>query len=83
MVFEVSFFFLRFHEALLKYGVNKVDMFQTNDLAEKKDIAAVVNTICALGRAVGWGRGGKAEKEEEKILKALCLPNIYFLPDLF
>ena len=37
---------------MLKYGVSKVDIFQTNDLSEKKDIANVVNTIWALGRVV-------------------------------
>ena len=42
----------RFHEAIEKYGVAKGDIFQTNDLWEKKDIANVVNTLCALGRAV-------------------------------
>ena len=44
----------KFHEALIKYGVSKVDIFQTNDLSEKKDIANVVNTLCALGRAVSF-----------------------------
>ena len=42
----------RFQAALVKYGVKKVDIFQTNDLSEKKDIANVTNTIYALGRAV-------------------------------
>jgi hypothetical protein len=42
----------RFQEALAKYGVEKVDIFQTNDLFEKKDLANVTNTIFALGRAV-------------------------------
>jgi hypothetical protein len=32
--------------------VDKEDIFQTNDLFEKKDTAAVTNTIYALGRAV-------------------------------
>ena len=36
----------------MKYGVGKEDLFQTNDLSEKKDFASVVNTLCALGRAV-------------------------------
>ena len=43
----------RFHEALIKYGVEKHELFQTNDLSEKKDIANVTNTLFALGRAVG------------------------------
>lgn len=42
----------KFHRALAKYGVDKVDIFQTNDLSEKKDIANVTNTLFALGRAV-------------------------------
>ena len=42
----------RFHEALIKYGVDKVDIFQTNDLAEKRDMGSVTNTMFALGRAV-------------------------------
>ena len=41
-----------FQEALVKYGVEKVDIFQTNDLFEKKDMANVTNTIFMLGRAV-------------------------------
>ena len=51
-----------FQEALVKYGVEKVDIFQTNDLFEKKDMANVTNTIFALGRAVShlclefWGQ---------------------------
>ena len=50
----------KFHEALIKYGVSKVDIFQTNDLSEKKDIANVVNTLCALGRAVSiWEHLGE------------------------
>ncbi|KAF5285032.1 hypothetical protein FQR65_LT02344 [Abscondita terminalis] len=39
-----------FQDALKKYGVNDVDVFQTVDLYEKKDIAQVTNTIFALGR---------------------------------
>lgn len=40
-----------FQAALKAYGVNDVDVFQTVDLWEKKDIAQVTNTIFALGRA--------------------------------
>ena len=43
---------LRFQAALVEYGVNKDDIFQTNDLSEKKDVANVTNTLYALGRAV-------------------------------
>ncbi|KAF2902791.1 hypothetical protein ILUMI_03399 [Ignelater luminosus] len=39
-----------FQDALKKYGVNDVDVFQTVDLYEKKDIAQVTNTVFALGR---------------------------------
>ena len=42
----------KFQNALMEYGVAKEDLFQTNDLSEKKDFASVVNTLCALGRAV-------------------------------
>ncbi len=36
----------------MTYGVSKVDIFQTNDLWEKKDMANVTNTLCALARVV-------------------------------
>lgn len=41
-----------FQKALKEYGVADVDVFQTVDLWEKKDISNVTNTIFALGRAV-------------------------------
>lgn len=34
------------------YGVADIDVFQTVDLYEKKDIAQVVSTLFALGREV-------------------------------
>jgi hypothetical protein len=34
------------------YGVLDIDVFQTVDLWEKKDIAQVVSTLYALGREV-------------------------------
>ncbi|XP_037945545.1 muscle-specific protein 20 [Teleopsis dalmanni] len=40
-----------FQKALKDYGVADLDVFQTVDLWEKKDIAQVTNTIFALGRA--------------------------------
>jgi len=40
----------RFQEACKKYGVPELDIFQTTDLSERKDIAAVTATIFALGR---------------------------------
>lgn len=43
----------RFQKALKDYGVDDVDVFQTVDLWEKKDIAQVVTTLFALGRTVG------------------------------
>ena len=49
---SLTFCRFRFQEALVDYGVGKADIFQTNDLSEKKDIANVTNTIYALGRAV-------------------------------
>lgn len=42
----------RFQKALKDYGVDDVDVFQTVDLWEKKDIAQVVTTLFALGRTV-------------------------------
>lgn len=41
-----------FQKAIKSYGVPDLDVFQTVDLWEKKDIAQVTNTIFALGRAV-------------------------------
>lgn len=47
----VSFLLLfSFLGAIGKYGVSDVDLFQTVDLWEKKDIAQVTNTLFALGR---------------------------------
>jgi len=40
----------RFQEACKHYGVPHLDIFQTSDLSERKDIAAVTGTIFALGR---------------------------------
>ena len=37
---------------MIAYGVDKADIFQTNDLAEKRDMGSVTNTMFALGRAV-------------------------------
>ncbi|XP_013421025.1 muscle-specific protein 20 isoform X2 [Lingula anatina] len=39
-----------FLEACERYGVNKVDLFQTVDLYESQNMASVVNGIHALGR---------------------------------
>jgi hypothetical protein len=41
-----------FQQALKNYGVADVDVFQTVDLWEKKDIAQVTTTLFALGRTV-------------------------------
>uniref|UniRef100_U5EWN7 Calponin n=1 Tax=Corethrella appendiculata TaxID=1370023 RepID=U5EWN7_9DIPT len=40
-----------FQQAIKAYGVPDLDVFQTVDLFEKKDIAQVTSTIFALGRA--------------------------------
>lgn len=45
-----------FQQAIKKYGVPDLDVFQTVDLYEKKDIAQVTSTIFALGRAVSCAR---------------------------
>ena len=42
----------KFQKACIAYGVNEVDVFQTVDLWEKKDISQVTTTIYALGRTV-------------------------------
>lgn len=43
-----------FQKALKGYGVPDIDVFQTVDLFEKKDISQVTNTIFAIGRAVSF-----------------------------
>lgn len=40
-----------FQQAIKNYGVPDIDVFQTVDLWEKKDIAQVTTTMFALGRA--------------------------------
>ncbi|XP_011499491.1 PREDICTED: muscle-specific protein 20 [Ceratosolen solmsi marchali] len=40
----------KFQKALKDYGVQDVDVFQTVDLWEKKDLARVIMTLFALGR---------------------------------
>lgn len=42
----------RFLKGMSDYGVADVDLFQTVDLWEKKDIAQVTTTLFALGRTV-------------------------------
>lgn len=37
---------------MIEYGLTDVDVFQTVDLWEKKDISAVVKSLYALGREV-------------------------------
>jgi len=39
-----------FQKGMVKYGCTDVDLFQTADLYEGKDLAAVTNSIFALGR---------------------------------
>lgn len=54
MIFYLSLtknLFYSFQAAIKKYGVADVDVFQTVDLWEKKDIAQVTNSLFALGRA--------------------------------
>lgn len=45
-------FCCRFQKACIKYGVADVDLFQTTDLWDKKNVALVTTTIFAVGRAV-------------------------------
>lgn len=42
--------FYSFLAAIKAYGVADIDLFQTVDLWEKKDIAQVTNTLFSLGR---------------------------------
>lgn len=42
----------RFQKACIKYGVADVDLFQTTDLWDLKNIALVTQTIFAVARAV-------------------------------
>ena len=42
----------RFQKAAIAYGVNEIDVFQTVDLWEKKDISQVTTTLFGLGRTV-------------------------------
>ena len=58
-IWFIIFIFCRFHQALINYGVDEVDIFQTNDLSEKRDMGSVTNTMFALGRAVSefWRNG--------------------------
>lgn len=41
-----------FNRALIDYGLKQEDLFQTNDLWEKRNIPAVTKTIYALARTV-------------------------------
>jgi hypothetical protein len=46
--------FYRFQKALREYGCSDLDVFQTVDLYEKKDISNVTTTLFALGRNVSF-----------------------------
>ena len=52
-----------FQQAIKKYGVPDLDVFQTVDLYEKKDIAQVTSTIFALGRAVSCARSCSSSRK--------------------
>lgn len=41
----------QFQKACIKYGVTDVDLFQTTDLWDRKNVALVTTTIFAVGRA--------------------------------
>lgn len=43
-----------FQKALREYGVADIDVFQTVDLWEQKDISQVTMTLYALGREVRY-----------------------------
>lgn len=54
----------------MAYGVGEIDVFQTVDLWEKKDISQVTTTIFALGRTVSAFKKNKLFILNER--------NIYF-----
>ena len=43
-----------FSKAIKAYGVPDIDVFQTVDLWEQKDVSQVTSTLFALGRAVSF-----------------------------
>jgi hypothetical protein len=43
--------FCRFQRSAVKYGVADIDLFQTTDLWDRKNIALVTQTIFAVARA--------------------------------
>jgi hypothetical protein len=71
-----------FQKALMAYGLHEIDVFQTTDLFEKKDIPMVTKTMYALGRTTykhpewkGPNLGPKPSEEnkrefDEETLKA-------------
>ena len=42
----------KFQQAIRAYGVPDIDVFQTVDLYERRNIPQVTQSICALGRTV-------------------------------
>lgn len=52
--FFLYFLVFRFQKACVKYGVPDVDLFQTTDLFDRKNIALVTTTIFAVGRMVNY-----------------------------
>lgn len=52
MLVFVCFSNARFQKACIKYGVADVDLFQTTDLWDLKNVALVTQTIFAVARAV-------------------------------
>lgn len=58
----------RFQQALKNYGVADVDVFQTVDLWEKKDISQVTTTLFALGRTVRSAIVGSSDSWKWSIL---------------
>lgn len=42
----------KFQSAMKAYGVPDIDVFQTVDLYERRNIPQVTQSICALGRTV-------------------------------
>lgn len=49
--FSIFLNFFRFQKACIKYGLADVDLFQTTDLWDRKNIALVTQTIFAVARS--------------------------------
>lgn len=49
-----NLFLFRFQKACIQYGVADVDLFQTTDLWDLKNVALVTQTVFAVARSVRY-----------------------------